>query len=224
MSETPTIKHWTIYKITNPVGQVYIGKTSNWEHRYSQHKKLAHKKNNTLITNSLIEFGPNNHQFEIVEKFDSDSEFADGKEIFWIRTYMSQVIKWPQAKGLNVHMGGSNGNIGGRASEKQKEIARITHRGNKYGLGRKEPEDKKKLRIDKLKGQKRSFDSVVKLRASNLRTKGKAILQYDQYGNYLKEFAAISIAEKETGISEQLIIAVLKGRQEKTKGFIFKYK
>jgi hypothetical protein len=28
MSEIPAIKQWTIYKITNPTGQVYVGRTS----------------------------------------------------------------------------------------------------------------------------------------------------------------------------------------------------
>ena len=32
--------------------------------------------------------------------------YANGKEIFWIRSYMSNYSKWPEMRGLNLTDGG----------------------------------------------------------------------------------------------------------------------
>jgi group I intron endonuclease len=56
-----------IYKITNPLGQVYIGQSINIEKRFMAYKKLRCRKQ-PRIYNSLKRFGVKNHRFEIVTK------------------------------------------------------------------------------------------------------------------------------------------------------------
>lgn len=54
-----------VYKITNPNGKIYIGSTINIERRFSDYKKLKCKKQH-LIYNSLVKYGVENHNFEII--------------------------------------------------------------------------------------------------------------------------------------------------------------
>lgn len=55
-----------IYKITNPLGQVYIGASKNVVKRIAEYKRL-HCHGQTKILQSLKDHGINNHTFEIVE-------------------------------------------------------------------------------------------------------------------------------------------------------------
>jgi group I intron endonuclease len=54
-----------IYKITNPLGQVYIGQSVNIEQRFRAYKKLRCRKQ-PKIYESLKIFGVKSHCFEIV--------------------------------------------------------------------------------------------------------------------------------------------------------------
>jgi hypothetical protein len=134
MNNNVEIFKWTIYKITNPVGSIYIGKTRNLDNRIRQYKYPAHHGHH-LASASVKKYGFNNHQFEVIDQFESDKNFAAGKELFWIRTYMSNRNKWPEMNGLNLTDGG-DGNLGRPATKKQKELLSIRMKGHKYNLGR----------------------------------------------------------------------------------------
>ena len=55
-----------IYKITNPKGEVYIGQSIDIKKRFLSHRCSENSINTTKLTNSFIEFGFNNHKFEII--------------------------------------------------------------------------------------------------------------------------------------------------------------
>ncbi len=114
------MKKFTIYKITNLQGCVYIGKTTDIVRRLRSHRNKNHYKNSPL-TMSVKEDGWNSHSVEVLEEFMSDECYADGKEIFWIRSYMSNRNKWPEHNGLNLTNGGSgcNGHKGAFKGEKR---------------------------------------------------------------------------------------------------------
>lgn len=60
-----------IYKITSPLGKVYIGQSINIELRfrwYAIHKKIVQP----LIQRSLKKYGIDNHKFEIIHELPSD--------------------------------------------------------------------------------------------------------------------------------------------------------
>lgn len=52
-----------IYKITNPVDEVYIGKSTNIESRINHHKL---KSSNKLLRKSIETYGFENHKIEII--------------------------------------------------------------------------------------------------------------------------------------------------------------
>lgn len=56
-----------IYKITNPVGQIYIGQTKNLERRMESYRKLDCIKQK-LIYASLRRYGFNTHRVEILKR------------------------------------------------------------------------------------------------------------------------------------------------------------
>ena len=53
---------------------------------------------------------------------------------------------------------------------------------------------------------------------------GKPVLQFDLNGNFIAEYETARIAEKKTGTSYKKISAVCNGRQNKSNGFIWKFK
>ena len=59
-------RFFTIYKITNPLGKVYIGKTCNLSKRKYAYRKLECR-SQPLIYRSINKYGWENHDFEIIE-------------------------------------------------------------------------------------------------------------------------------------------------------------
>lgn len=213
---------WFIYKITNPVGQVYIGKTRCFEKRIAQYKRRAHP-NHGLIYKSIVMYGFDNHVVEQIDSFISDEDYADGKEMLWIRANMANANKWPEMKGLNLTNGGKGPN-GRKASEKQRLTAATVHKGNKYTFGRVQSEKEKIKRAGMLRGQKRTVEQRNATQEINLKLRGKRIIQIEENGNFIKEFDSIVSASKELKINRQSIRFVLSGNQDSIKGLYFKYK
>lgn len=112
-------KCWVIYKLISPSGRTYIGKTINKNKRLGDYRRLQCK-NQKILYRSLKKYGYDNHVIEIIDQFESNQEYASGKEIFWIRTYMSNVARWgDKYKGLNCTDGGE-GMLGAKHSEETK--------------------------------------------------------------------------------------------------------
>lgn len=108
------IKKWVIYKIISPTGRIYIGKSINKHSRFNSYKNL-NCKSQPLLYKSLLKYGYKAHKIEIIEAFDSDNGYASGKEMFWIRSNMSNTRKWPKMRGMNLTDGGE-GTIGYKAT------------------------------------------------------------------------------------------------------------
>lgn len=101
-----------IYKITNPSGKIYIGKTSDYKKRLKYYYKLNCKQQ-VKIYNSLKKHGPENHIFEIIEE--CSIEQLNEREIYWINEFKSVET------GLNLTYGGDGGNL----SKESKELKRL---------------------------------------------------------------------------------------------------
>ena len=113
------IRDWVIYKITSPSGRVYIGKTTNFSYRQSFYRN-KNCKQQPLIRKSLVKYGYEAHKVEIIDQFKSGNDFSSGKEMFWIRSYMSNVSKWPEQRGLNLTDGGQGG-VGKKMSDENRK-------------------------------------------------------------------------------------------------------
>lgn len=80
-----------IYKISNPNGEIYIGKSMNIEKRWQSYKGLCCKKQ-PLIYDSLLRYGVDKHIFEIVEECPSYSEKdLSEQELKWYLNLMPEL-------------------------------------------------------------------------------------------------------------------------------------
>lgn len=103
-----------IYKITNPNGFIYIGKTKNHKNRFNQYKNLNCKSQPALY-NSIYKYGFENHKIEILES--CDLEILSQREIFYIDFFNSF------HGGLNCTFGGDDGFLYGEYNvAKKKEV------------------------------------------------------------------------------------------------------
>jgi len=124
------IKSWNIYKMTSPTDRVYIGVTSNITKRKAAYSGLDCK-SQPLLFKSIEKYGLSNLNFEIIDEFDGTLSEAKSKEMFWIRTYMSNYCKYPEMRGMNLTDGGQ-GTLGYKVSDTQKEIISKRNKGYKH--------------------------------------------------------------------------------------------
>ena len=88
-----------IYKIINPIGQVYIGQSRNVEKRLKSYNLDSAKGQKKLYT-SFLEFGIDNHTFEPIEE--CETKDLSKRERFYQMFYESV------SNGLNVQLASGN--------------------------------------------------------------------------------------------------------------------
>lgn len=87
-----------IYKITNPKGKVYIGKSINIKKRFLQYKNL-HCKLQVILYNSFLKYGFEKHIFEVL--CECEKEELDLKEKYYQELYTCVGVN-----GLNCFING----------------------------------------------------------------------------------------------------------------------
>jgi group I intron endonuclease len=225
---TPSqLRDWTIYKITNPSGYIYIGKTFNLSNRIRQYKNRSHK-NQPIIFRSIVKYGWDAHKFEIIDSFKSTTSYASDKEMYWIRSFMSNKSKYPEQKGMNMTDGGE-GTIGKPTSEYQKQRAREVHKGNQWNKGRVHTEEEKRKRVVGRIGKKDSEEVRAKKHQNNIKLRGKMVVAYSSNGELLGEYRSQNECAAQFGLSRNTMSSILMGRVKtkpliKNRGFIFKFK
>ncbi len=146
-------KKWVIYKITSPSNRIYIGITSNLK------KRLSYYKNNNStgqkkISASFNKYGFENHKIEVIDEIYGTISEGLSKEIFWIKSYMSNCVKYPEMRGLNLTDGGQ-GTIGYKATDELRKRLSDYHKANpSRGM----------------KGKKISEETKNKIRSSMIRS------------------------------------------------------
>ena len=156
------LKNWTIYKITSPTNRIYIGITSQWSNRMSAYRNCDKRlEKQTLIYNSIRKYGYESHTIKQVDNFVSDLSYANGKEMWWVRTFMSNKNRYPKYDGINLNVGGGGSRgykaskekidahrkkmIGKKASEETKKRMSLSQKGTKKNCTHYTPEFRKKL-------------------------------------------------------------------------------
>lgn len=86
-----------IYKITNPIGEIYIGYSKDINRRFKEYQNYKFK-TQKLLKESIQKYNLENHKFEIVEECSLSN--LKLKEKYWIEYYNSY------KKGLNSNKGG----------------------------------------------------------------------------------------------------------------------
>lgn len=227
MPPNPTeIRNWVIYKITNPNGRVYIGKSMNFVRRIAAYKDTSNKRQ-PLLRRSLNKYGFASHKTEIIDTFNSDTSFASGKEMFWIRSFMSNMCKYPELKGMNMTDGGE-GTLGHKQSKEQIAKTIALHTGKKYCLGMKQPPELIEKRISKIRGRKASESERIKKKEICVALRGKPVVQFDLDGNIINEFRTIKETSEKLGVTRRTINLLLTGKTKRAnyarRNFVFKYK
>jgi len=230
-----------IYKITNPKGKTYIGKTINLVRRKNAYKGLFCNKQ-PKIYNSLKKYGWEQHKFEIIEE--CSIEDLINKEI----SYKIEFINnngWEMALFINIKDEGGNifteetkqkiskAKKGHKCytNEWRKKISKSLKEGNHSQYYTSEVKEKIS---NKLKGVSKSFSKkhLENLAKANLESKGKTVECYDLNGNFIKKFNCLRETSdwlvKEKSLTSPNIGKQIKdcccGRQKTCHGFKFKYK
>lgn len=235
-----------IYKITNPQKEIYIGCSTNIDKRFKKYSYIDCI-NQPNIYKSMMDFGFENHLFEIIEECDINTLLE--RERFWIEYYDCF------ENGLNKNRGGygtikHSESTKNKISEARKGWKPSIERGLKISekiKGRKYSEEHKKNISNSLIGKGKSFKGRTSPNKGNKYSdetrskmsnsfKGKKlteetklkigasnstpILQYDLKGNFLKAWDSISIAKRHYPKGD--INNCLRGKQKKAGGFIWR--
>lgn len=196
------MKKWTIYKIDSPDGRVYIGCTSDYERRKRAYLTMAPSiKKQRLLFGSFVTHGIESHTFIEIDSFHSEKRYSEGKEMFWIRSFMSNCSKWPEQKGLNLTNGGK-GNLGLKMSEDAKSMLSQKHKGRKFS--------------------EQHIFNLKKSHTDNMKW-CRPIGRYNKEGDLLEKYTSIKRCADQLGCGPSQISDCLAGNRKTCRGFIFKY-
>jgi len=193
-----------IYKIENPLGEVYIGRTKNIEKRIDMYSRYTTLNRQPKLFDSFDLYGFNNHHIEVIEYTKNLNQ-----ESYYIETYGSY------KKGLNSNKGG-----GGPQYHSEDSREKISMQSKK---------NKGMRLISHWKGKKRTEENKRRISESKkgipIPGNRKPILQYDKEGSLIQEFNSIEEAAKIIGGSPTAINnALRKGGNATSSGYLWKYK
>lgn len=234
-------REWVIYKITSPTGRIYIGKTSQFVKRMNHYRSKKKIESGRIIEKSIAKYGFSSHRIEIIESFLDTLNVADSKEMFWIRSYMSNFQKYPKQNGMNLTDGGDGiigyvrsdysklkmSNIARSNSETMKRAKRMSSDHIGAYKNRKRPKYIG-IKISAAKSGKqlsekhRNSLSAAKIGKPSNNKRG--VLIYDMNGKLVSECGSVRGAAKLIGGFNSAIFNVLNGTYKQHKGFVLKYK
>lgn len=160
-----------VYKITNSIGQIYVGSTSNYKKRIRYYKSIS-SRNQKKLTESLKKYGFDNHIFEVIE----ECELKDLKER---EGYWGDYYNVLEENGLNTIIPNCGKRIIGASAEFRK-LKSETIKGEKnYWYGKRLPQEiRDKISKARL-GIKLSEEHKRKVSLNSAKHKSKIVLDYD---------------------------------------------
>jgi group I intron endonuclease len=170
-----------IYKITNPKGKVYIGKSVNLHSRKNDYKRLDCK-GQTLIYRSLKKYGWDTHKFEIIEECPINK--LNEREIYWGLFYNTL------NEGLNLRIGEGKGFL----SKESKQKMSMAHKD--IPLSKKH----KQSISDAMKGHIKTEKWKKNLSKSSTESFGRKVLQKDLEDNLIREWNSGKQASQELNL------------------------
>jgi group I intron endonuclease len=230
-----------IYKITNPFGKIYIGKTTRLNDRISCYRNNQSPEQR-LISRSISKYGWDNHIFEIID----EAPFIELNELEqkYIQEYNSF---FPNNKqGMNLTKGGEGtyGRIptiehrkklseslkGKHHSDKTKQIMSSLKKGKPSHFFNKKHtnETKHKISVANLGRvvDKQTIQNIKNTKLNNLLNKHEAILQINPISNnIIKEWKILPTdIAKELNVDVTNIRKCLNHKNQTSLGYIWKYK
>lgn len=143
-----------IYKITSPIGKVYIGRSINIVKRLREHNNNIQYR--THIGRSILKYGYANHRFDVLSYTAKDNDLLNKLEIFYIDLYNSTN---PEV-GLNLSAGG--GRLNFHHKQETIEKMRRNRAGRRNSLGRVLSDETKRKISMSLTGNTMSTESLNK--------------------------------------------------------------
>lgn len=197
-----------IYKIVNPKGNIYIGKTTRLKERIANYKYCTGISEQKMIYNSIKKYGWENHIFEIIDQTTENN--LSKLEIDYIDRYAT--YHYDNKNGMNLTKGGE-GSSGRVDSPEVRKKRADKIRGRKHtdqtkrllsDLKKGKPSHRKGVPCSEQTRQKisqanrgkiKSQDTLQKIkntRLINLINKHEAILQIDiNTGEIIKEWVML---------------------------------
>ena len=230
-----------IYRITNPTGRIYIGKTTRLNDRIScyRNNQVTDQK---IISRSIAKYGWDKHSFEIIATAPSDQ--LNELEQKYIQEHNS--FHYENENGMNLTKGGE-GTLGRVPTDKQRKKLSKSLQGKTHSSETKQlmrslkigkssnfkgyshtDESKQKIGLAN-KGhvtEQQTIDSMLNTRLNNLLEKHEAILQIDPISNTIvKEWKMLPthIAEK-FNIDTTAIRKCLTNKNKTSLGYVWRYK
>ena len=145
----------SIYKITNPNGKIYVGQAKCLRSRWTAYSRLYQSVvSQYRLSSSLLKYGIDSHIFEIIEE--CKTEELNERERYWQEFY--EVIG---KNGMNcTYVGTFDKRVD--LCEDSKVRRRLSH------LGKKMKQESIEKRSAKIRGQKRSDETRLKMRNAQL--------------------------------------------------------
>lgn len=156
-----------VYKITNPIGQVYIGSTINYKKRPYYYRSISSKKQ-VKIYNSIQKFGWDNHKMEVLE--------VCTKETMWERErYYGLLFDVLSENGLNRVLPKSKGE---KAIFSDEMKLNMKNRNGGY-IGHPHTEQSKKLLSIAQIGRKHTIEHRMKVSLNNAKINSKLVIDLE---------------------------------------------
>jgi len=153
-----------IYMVTSPSNRIYIGQSRNVKKRFEQYRKLNCKTQSVLI-NSFLKYGVDNHVFEIIEECDLSE--MNIRERYWQEYHNSLA-----PNGLNSMLTETNVKTRTVSKETSRKLSESKLGAKNPMYGTKKSDEEKKNLSNKFKGRVFTTEWIAKINESK-RASGK---------------------------------------------------
>lgn len=174
-----------IYKITNPIGKVYIGSSINIEKRVRYYNSVSCKKQ-TKLFNSIKKYGWANHNLEILIE-------CNENKLYSLERYYGELYDVLGDNGLNLILPKNNEVRKGVSDETRIKMSE-SKKGNKNNFfGKTHSQETKNIISKTHKGKKHTLDHRMKVSKNNGRGMAKKVLDLNMgiFYNSAKEVSDI---------------------------------
>tara|TARA_R110002126_G_scaffold287622_1_gene440553 strand:+ start:424 stop:999 length:576 start_codon:yes stop_codon:yes gene_type:complete len=187
-----------IYKITSPSNRVYIGQSIRLEERLLEYKKQKNCNGQPKIFNSILKYGIENHQIEIIEE--CNVEQLNYRERYWQEFYNAIT------NGLNCILTKTTDKKAVFSTEVRKKMSIA-------GKGRKQSNEHINKRVTSKKGYTHSDETKRKISS-----KHSKILLDSSTGIF---YESMIIASKIFDINISTLRAMMSGRLKNRTNLIY---
>lgn len=227
-----------IYRITNPVGKVYIGQSVNIERRFRSYKNLTHCSQQHKLFRSFRKYNVVEHVFEVIEE--CNEKHLNERERYWQDFY--DVLS---NNGLNLKLTKTADRSGKMSKESVEKRVRNTNQKIKVANTNYKLISEKRVANTDFKARtlntdykKRTLNTDYQKRTTNTNYKVKVentdydkrsekfhkpVLQITKDGHSVKEWKSIKEVGETLGIDRTSISRCCKGTQKSAGGYCWRY-